>query len=222
MSLLVVGSIAFDSIETPHGSAERVLGGSAAYLSYAASFFTQTRLMGPVGEDFGQDVLDEFKARGIDTTGVVRLPGKTFFWHGKYLEDMDRRETIRVDQNVLGNYEPVVPEKYRDSDYIFLANASPDLQLKVLEQIPRRKLVFCDTMNLWIETYRDNLVRLLKKVDGIMLNEDEARMLTDDKSTTLVAAGRRIRQMGPEHVIIKKGEHGALLLTGDEVFAIPA
>ncbi len=222
MSLLVVGSIAFDSIETPHGNAERVLGGSAAYLSYAAAFYTKTRLMGPVGDDFPQEALDVFGEQGIDTSGVARLPGKTFFWHGRYLDNMDRRETIQVDQNVLGQYTPVVPEKFRDSEYIFLANAQPSLQLKVLEQVPRRKLAFCDTMNLWIETEREGLLELLKKVDGIVLNEDEARLVTGAGCPTLVAAGRQIQKMGPEHVVIKKGEHGALLLTGEDVFAIPA
>ncbi len=222
MSLLVVGSIAFDSIDTPHGSAERVLGGSASYLSYASAFFTETRLMGPVGDDFPQAAIDVFVNQGVDTAGIEKMPGKTFFWHGKYHENMDHRETLQVDQNVLGEYNPTVPEKFRDSEYIFLANAQPSLQMHVLNQMPHKKLAFCDTMGLWIETQRAGLVELLAKVDGIVLNEDEARMLTDAACTTLVAAGRRIQQMGPKHVVIKKGEHGALLLTGEHVFAIPA
>ncbi len=222
MSLLVVGSIAFDSIETPHGSAQRVLGGSASYLSYAAAFFTDTRLMGPVGEDFPQETIDVFANHGVDTAGIEKMPGKTFFWHGKYHGNMDRRDTLQVDQNVLGEYNPTVPEKYRDSEYIFLANAQPSLQIHVLDQMPHAKLVFCDTMKLWIETQCAGLTELLKKVDGVVLNEEEARLLTDTACPTLVAAGRRIQKMGPDHVVIKKGEHGALLLTGEHVFAIPA
>jgi sugar/nucleoside kinase (ribokinase family) len=222
MSLLVVGSVAFDSIDTPHGKVERVLGGSGTYLSYAASLYTDVRLIGVVGDDFTDEHMSVLKKRGIDLSGLKRVKGKTFFWHGRYFSDMNERETLKVDLNVFGEYEPELPEKFRDSEYVFLANARPALQMKVREQLKKPRLVFCDTMDLWIETKRDELVKLLGMVDGVVLNDGEARKLTENKCPTLIAAGRRIMGMGPRYVIIKKGEHGALLLAKEGVFATAA
>jgi len=222
MSLLVVGSVAFDSIDTPHGRAERVLGGSGTYLAYAASLYTRVRLIGAVGDDFTEEHVDILRQRGIDLSGLQRKKGKTFFWHGRYFADMNERETLKVELNVFGDYEPELPEKFRDSEYVFLANARPALQIKVRKQLKKPRLVFCDTMDLWIETERDELMSLLGMVDGIVLNDGEARKLTENNFPTLIGAGRQIMRFGPKYVIVKKGEHGALLLTPDGVFATAA
>ena len=220
MSLLVVGSIAFDSIETPKGSVEDALGGSATFFAYAASFFTKPRLVGVVGDDFPAEHRQLLSARDIDTTGLVTQPGKTFRWKGRYHQDMNTRDTIAVHLNVLNTFDPVLPEPFRDSSHVFLANSSPVLQKKVLEQIHRPQLVMADTMDLWIETQQDELMSLLPELDGLLLNDSEARLLSEDDN--LVRAGQAIRQMGPKFVIIKKGEHGAVLFSEDGVFAIPA
>ena len=220
MSLLVVGSIAFDSIETPKGSVEDALGGSATFFSYAASFFTKPRLVGVVGDDFPAEHRQLLSARNIDTTGLVTQTGKTFRWKGRYHQDMNTRDTIAVHLNVLNTFDPVLPETFRDSSHVFLANSSPVLQKKVLEQIHRPQLVMADTMDLWIETQQDELMSLLPELDGLLLNDGEARLLSEDDN--LVRAGQAIRQMGPKFVIIKKGEHGAVLFSEDGVFAIPA
>ena len=220
MSLLVVGSIAFDSIETPKGSVEDALGGSATFFSYAASFFTKPRLVGVVGDDFPAEHRQLLSARDIDTTGLVTQTGKTFRWKGRYHQDMNTRDTIAVHLNVLNTFDPVLPEPFRDSSHVFLANSSPVLQKKVLEQIHRPQLVMADTMDLWIETQQDELMSLLPELDGLLLNDSEARLLSEDDN--LVRAGQAIRQMGPKFVIIKKGEHGAVLFSEDGVFAIPA
>jgi len=220
MSLLVVGSIAFDSIETPKGSVEDALGGSATFFSYAASFFTKPRLVGVVGDDFPAEHRQLLSARDIDTTGLVTQTGKTFRWKGRYHQDMNTRDTIAVHLNVLNTFDPVLPESFRDSSHVFLANSSPVLQKKVLEQIHRPQLVMADTMDLWIETQHDELMLLLPELDGLLLNDSEARLLSEDDN--LVRAGQAIRQMGPKFVIIKKGEHGAVLFSEDGVFAIPA
>ena len=222
MSLLVVGSIAFDSIDTPHGNVERVLGGSATYLAYAASLYTDVRLVGAVGEDFTDEYMDVLRERNIDLDGLQRRKGKSLFWHGRYMDDMNERETVEIDLNVFSDYEPVVPDDFRDSKYVFLANARPALQMEAREQLRNPRLVLCDTMDLWIETTRGELMELLKRVDGLVLNDGEARLLTNNKYPTLVAAGKRIMDFGPKYVIIKKGEHGAMLLTHDGIFAVPA
>ena len=220
MSLLVVGSIAFDSIETPKGSVEDALGGSATFFAYAASFFTKPRLVGVVGDDFPAEHRQLLSARDIDTTGLVTQTGKTFRWKGRYHQDMNTRDTIAVHLNVLNTFDPVLPEPFRDSSHVFLANSSPVLQKKVLEQIHRPQLVMADTMDLWIETQHDELRSLLPELDGLLLNDSEARLLSEDDN--LVRAGQAIRQMGPKFVIVKKGEHGAMLFSEDGVFAIPA
>ena len=220
MSLLIVGSLAFDSIETPNGSVEDALGGSAAYSAFCASFFTKPRLISVVGEDFPDAHRQLFAAHGVDLTGVVTKPGKTFRWKGRYHQDMNTRETLAVHLNVFGDFEPVLPDSYRDSTHVFLANGSPVLQAKVLDQVHRPKLVLADTMDLWIETQRDELLALLPRLDGLLMNDSEARMLTEEDN--LVRAGQAIRKLGPKFAIIKKGEHGAMLFSEDGVFAIPA
>jgi sugar/nucleoside kinase (ribokinase family) len=220
MSLLVVGSIAFDSIETPKGSVEDALGGSATFFAYAASFFTKPRLVSVVGEDFPPEHRQLLNGRNIDTTGLITQPGKTFRWKGRYHQDMNTRDTIAVHLNVFGTYDPILPEPFRDSTHVFLANSSPVLQKKVLEQVHRPQLIMADTMDLWIETQHDELLSLLPDLDGLVLNDGEARLLSEDDN--LVRAGQAIRKMGPKFVIIKKGEHGAMLFSEDGIFAIPA
>lgn len=221
MSLLVVGSLAFDSIETPTGKADDVLGGSATYFSYAASFFTKPRLVSVVGQDFPKEHLEMLQGRGIDTAGLqIQASGKTFRWKGRYHQDMNTRDTLEVHLNVLETFDPKVPEAFRDSPFVFLANSSPDVQLKVLEQVRRPKLIMADTMDLWIREFRDDLLKLFPKLDGLVLNDSEAQLLTEQDN--LVKAGHVVRKLGPKFVIIKKGEHGAMLFSPDGVFVIPA
>src|SRR5262249_19576933 len=219
-SLLVVGSIAFDSIETPNGTADDVLGGSASFFSYTASFFTTPRLVGVVGEDFPDEFRQLRASRLIDTAGLVTQPGKTFRWKGRYHHDMNTRDTLEVHLNVFGTFDPVLPSAFRDSTHVFLANGSPVLQAKVLEQVRQPKLVMADTMDLWIETQHDELMALLPRLDGLLLNDSEARLLTSDDN--MIRAGEAVRKMGPKFVIIKKGEHGALLFSDEGVFVTPA
>jgi cytidine kinase len=221
MALLVVGSIALDSVETPHGVVDNALGGSATYFSYAASFFTPVRLVGVVGEDFPAEHREMLHSRKIDTSGlVVEKGGKTFRWRGKYEGDMNLAETLEVHLNVLGTFDPNLSPTFAETPFVFLANGSPVMQLKVLRQAKSRKLVVADTMNFWIETQRDELYALLKEVDGLVLNDGEARLLTDE--INLVRAGRKVLELGPTFVIIKKGEHGALFLSAGESFVMPA
>jgi sugar/nucleoside kinase (ribokinase family) len=220
MSLLVVGSIAIDSIETPGGSVEDALGGSATYFSYAASFFAQPRLVGVVGRDFPDRYRQVFQSRRIDLTGLVTQDGQTFRWKGRYHRDMNTRDTLELHLNVFGTFEPMLPPPYRDSTHVFLANGSPVLQGRVLDQIKSPKLVMADTMDFWIETQRNELMALLPRLDGLLLNDSEARLLTE--LDNLVQAGEAIRRMGPQFVIIKKGEDGAMLFSHDGVFVVPA
>jgi sugar/nucleoside kinase (ribokinase family) len=220
MSLLVVGSIAFDSVLTPTRTVDDVLGGSATFFSYAASFFTQPRLVGVVGEDFPEVHRKMLAERGIDTAGLSVQPGKTFRWKGRYHEDMNTRDTLEVHLNVFGTFNPVLPERFRDSTHVFLANGSPGIQAKVLDQVAHPEFVMADTMDLWIETQHDELVALLPRLDGLLLNDSEAKLLT--KQDNLVRAGEAVRKMGPKFVIIKKGEHGAMLFSNDGVFVVPA
>jgi len=221
MAVLVVGSIAFDTVETPFGEAKDELGGSAIYFSYAASLFCPTRLVGVVGSDFSASHLEELSRRGIDTRGVeVVEGGETFRWSGRYGYDLNDRTTLSTELNVFSDFHPKLPDKYRDSEYVFLANIDPELQLEVLAQMERPRLVACDTMNLWIETKRDALVRLLGQVDIVVFNDAEARQLTGEYS--FVKAARSLHQMGCRAVVIKKGEHGCLLFTPEGHFAAPA
>jgi sugar/nucleoside kinase (ribokinase family) len=219
-ALLVVGSIAFDSIETPGGVVDDALGGSATYFTYAASFFTRPRLVGVVGEDFPDEHRRLFAERHIDTAGLVTLPGKTFRWKGRYHQDMNTRDTLEVHLNVFGTFQPVLPAAFRDSTHVFLANSSPVVQGQVLDQVSKPKLVLADTMDLWIETQRDELLTLLPRLDGLFLNDSEARLLTEEDN--MVRAGRAVRRLGPKFVILKKGEHGAMLFSDDGVFVVPA
>jgi len=220
MSLLVVGSLAFDSVETPYGKVENVLGGSAVFFSYAASFFTEVRVVGVVGKDFPDAFRDILRERPIDISGVKEVDGKTFRWSGAYEGDMNQAETRHVELNVLGEFEPEVPEQFADSDFVFLANASPSVQMRVLESVKFPKFAVADTMNYWIENDRDDLLELLKRVDGLVLNDGEARMLTG--VANLIAAAKKISAMGPRYVIVKKGEHGSLLVSEHGVFVLPA
>jgi len=220
VSLLVVGSVAFDSVETPFGMASDVLGGSAVYFSYAASFFAPVRLVGVVGQDFPAQHIEQLQAHGIDTSGLVTRPGATFRWKGRYQGAMDSAETLAVELNVFGEFEPDIPERFRATPYVFLANGSPRLQRHVLGQMHQPKVSFCDTMNLWIATERDELVRLLSEVDGLVINEGEAVQLTG--CTNLVAAGKQIARLGPSIVVVKKGSHGALLFADGTCCPLPA
>jgi sugar/nucleoside kinase (ribokinase family) len=209
MSVLVVGSIAIDAVKTPVEEHSELLGGSASYAALAASFFSPVRLVGVVGNDFPNSEFDFWKAHNIDTQGVQRANGKTFRWSGEYSWDLNTRETRSIDLNVFEHFKPVLPEAYRRTDFILLANIAPSLQAHVLEQIERPRFVVADTMDLWIETARPDLDALLKRVDLLILNDSEAREMT--KETSLIKAGRRIQKTGPSYVAIKKGEHGALL-----------
>ncbi len=220
MSVLVVGTVAIDSIETPHGSAERVLGGSAVYFAWAASFFTRVSLVGVIGEDFPTEYRKLLEDRGIDLGGLTTRPGgKTFYWKGRYHEDMNHRDTLEVQLNVIADYDPVLPSHYRKIPYLFLGNSSPVLHLRVLEQMERPQLVLADTMNFWIESQRPDLLRLLPRLDGLVLNDEEARLLSQDDN--LIRAGKKVRAMGPKFVIVKKGEHGSFLFSQDGVFVLP-
>lgn len=221
MSLLVVGSVALDSVETPTEKRDDVLGGSAVFFSYAASYFTPVQLVGVVGEDWPGEHTKLLQAQGIDTAGLTIEKGeKTFRWRGKYLPNMNDRETLEVHLNVFEKFNPVLPAAYRASKYVFLANGSPVLQMKVLDQVPQAVLKVADTMDLWINIQRDELMQLLKRLDGLVLNDSEAKLLTGDEN--LVRAGHKVRELGPKFVIIKKGEHGAMFFSRDETYVMPA
>ncbi len=221
MPLLVVGSIGIDTIEAPTGVATDVLGGAATYFSYAASFFTPVRLVGVVGEDFPAEHRRLLESRKIDTAGLdVRRGGKTFRWRGRYSADMNSRETLEVHLNVLADFNPRLPESYRAAPFVFLANGAPATQLAVLEQMHAPRLAVADTMDLWIKTQHDDLLRLLKRIDGLVINDQEARMLAG--TDNLVRAGRAIQAMGPRFVVLKKGEHGAMFFSRDETYVMPA
>lgn len=220
MSVVVVGSLALDSIKTPFGEKKDILGGSATYFSYAASFFTEVKLVGVIGKDFPRTHLDLLKKRGIDLAGLQVAEGETFRWSGSYEYDMNAAKTLDTRLNVFGSFKPSLPDSYRDADCVFLANIDPELQLEVLTQVRRPKLVAADTMNLWINIKKDKVLELLKRIDLMVLNDGEARQLTGEAG--LVKAGRKIQSWGPAHVVIKKGEHGALLFSKKSVYAAPA
>jgi sugar/nucleoside kinase (ribokinase family) len=219
-SLLVVGSIAFDSIETPNGSVDEALGGSATYFAIAASFFAPPRLVGVVGQDFPAQHRQMFADHGVDIAGLTTLPGETFRWKGRYHQDMNTRDTLAIHLNVFAAFDPELPEHFRDSSHVFLANGTPALQAKVLSQVRRPQLVLADTMDLWINTQRNDLLALLPRLDGLLLNDSEAQLLTGEDN--LVRAGQAVRRLGPKFVILKKGEHGAMLFSADGVFVMPA
>lgn len=221
MSLIVTGSIGIDTIHTPIGQAPDVLGGSAIYFAAAASFYGPVRLVGAVGDDFPDELEKPFHHFNIDLAGMEKRQGsKTFRWTGKYLDNMNDRETLSVDLNVLAEDLPPVPAAFKDSQYLFLANTHPGGQLALLEQFPAAKLVVADTMDLWIQTEKDLLTTLLGKIDGLVLNDSEAHLLTGE--TNIVKAGEAVLAMGPKFVVIKKGEHGAFLLHQHGAVALPA
>ena len=221
MPLLVVGSIALDSVDTPQQSRDGLLGGSAVYFSYAASYFTSVRLVGAVGEDWPPEHTRLLQSRRIDTRGLQVIPGgATFRWRGKYFANMNDRETLEVQLNVLGDFEPVLPDDFRRSPFVFLANGSPAMQLKVLDQCIGPRLVVADTMDLWIREENADLMEVLTRVDGLVLNDSEAKLLTGEEN--LVLAGHKVRQLGPKFVVIKKGEHGAMFFSEFETYVLPA
>ncbi|MDE0960261.1 MAG: PfkB family carbohydrate kinase [Planctomycetota bacterium] len=221
MSLVVVGSVAFDSIETPDGSVQNALGGSAVHFSLAASLFGPVQLVGVVGEDFPEDRHQLLRNRGICTAGLEVIPGgETFRWSGKYFDDMDQRETLTCDLNVFEKFKPEIPAAYRDTGFLFLGNGAPVTQSSVLNQMNSAPFTMVDTMNFWIHQDRSELVELLGKVDALVLNDEEAYLLTQEKN--LVRAGRKIREMGPRFVIAKKGQHGATIFHEDGEMALPA
>jgi sugar/nucleoside kinase (ribokinase family) len=220
MSLLVVGSIALDTVKTPVEEHADLVGGSASYAALGASFFSPVKLVGVVGKDFPESEFDFWKSRMIDVHGVQRVDGKTFRWSGEYAWDLNTRETRSVALNVFEHFKPALPESYRQSDFALLANIAPALQSHVLDQMEKPRFVVADTMDLWIETTRKDLDALLPRVDLLILNDSEARQIT--KETSLIKAGRSIRKLGPRYVAIKKGEHGALLFGEDEFFSCGA
>lgn len=216
MSLVIVGSVAFDTIETPYGRREKIVGGSGKYCSLAASFFTQPMIVSVVGEDFPEEVIDLFKKRKIDTKGIEVRSGKTFHWEGRYGNDPNQRTTIRTELNVFEDFSPQLPPDYRPAELVFLANIDPDQQEEILNQAKEPKLTAMDTINLWINLKPDSLLRVLERVDMFFGNEEEIRMLSQE--VNLVKAGRKLLERGPSFIIIKKGEHGALVLGKEFVF----
>ena len=228
MSITVVGSVAYDSIETPAGRRERCLGGAATYFSLAASFFTDVRVIAVVGEDFGPEQEAVFKARNIDTRGIEHTPGKSFFWEGSYLENLNEAKTHNTELNVFASFEPKIPDAYRDSDFLFLANIDPILQRRVREAMPQVKLVAGDTMNYWIKDHRPALLEVLEGLDVLLINDTEARMLAGNDN--LVQAARAVRALGPRALVVKHGEYGATLFddsapngeSAERIFKAPA
>jgi sugar/nucleoside kinase (ribokinase family) len=218
--LLVVGSVALDSVETPFGAREEVLGGSATYFSAAASLLTPVAVVGVVGEDFPLAQLEFLRARGVALDGLERVPGKTFRWKGRYGFDLNTAQTLDTQLNVFADFNPRLGERERKADRLFLGNIDPDLQMRVLEQVERPKLVCADTMNFWIERKRDSLLRLLPRIDVLLVNDAEARELAGEAN--IVKAASAIERMGARAVCIKRGEYGALLVSGKEVFYAPA
>ncbi|MGB1241487.1 MAG: PfkB family carbohydrate kinase [Chitinophagales bacterium] len=222
-NILVVGSMAFDDIETPFGKSNKIIGGAATYIAYTASYFTQNiQLVSVVGGDFPNEVIDELKERGVNTDGLqIKANEKSFFWSGKYHLDMNTRDTLVTELNVLGTFDPVLPQNYKDADFVMLGNLSPDVQRKVVEQMDERpKLIAMDTMNFWMDIAREELNKTLKMIDVLIINDEETRQLTGEHS--LVKGAKKIFEMGPKYLIIKKGEHGALLFHGNQIFFTPA
>jgi len=212
--------MAYDSVKTPFGERDLALGGSATYFSVCASYFTKVMLVAVIGEDFANEDLEMLQARGIDTTGVTRAEGKSFHWKGEYGFDLNEAKTLDTQLNVLAGFDPVLPEAYRDAKYLFLANIDPSLQRKVLDQMNDVKLVALDTMNFWIDGAVDELRKTLERIDILIINEGEARMLA--KTPNMVQAAKQITSMGPKTLIVKRGEYGALLFNDGEIFSAPA
>ena len=224
MSLLVVGTVAFDDIETPFGKSDKIIGGAATYIGLAASYFADNiQLVSTVGDDFPKSMIQIMERKGIQTEGLqIHAGKKSFFWAGKYHNDMNTRDTLATELNVLADFDPVLPNSYQNPDFVMLGNLTPSVQMRVLEQIPNRpKLVVMDTMNFWMDTAMDELKETIAKVDVLTINDEEARQLSGEYS--LVAAAKKIMAMGPKYLVIKKGEHGALLFNqNNEAFFVPA
>lgn len=221
MSLLVVGTVAIDNVQTPNARQDNLLGGSATHFSYAASFFTQVRLVSVVGEDWPAEHTELLKSRDIDVSGLeVIKGGKSFRWTGRYEPNMNDRESLETHLNVFADFDPKLSPQNQESKFVFLANGVPAVQMRVLEQVPGRRLVVADTMELWIQTVHDDVLELLRRVDGLVINDSEAKMLAGTEN--LVLAGHRVREMGPKFVVIKKGEHGAMFFSEYETYVLPA
>lgn len=220
MSILVVGSVAFDSIETPFGKVDEVLGGSATYFSTSASFFTDVSLVAVVGEDFPDKHRQMLIDRGIDLTGLKSAPGETFRWKGRYGYDLNEAHTLDTQLNVFETFKPEIPVSYKDAEYVFLANIDPELQLDVLQQVEKPKLIACDTMNFWIEGKREALLKTLEHVDVLLINEGEVRQLADEPN--LRKAAQIILAMGPKSLVVKRGEYGVIMFSEHSIFAAPA
>jgi sugar/nucleoside kinase (ribokinase family) len=220
MSILVVGSVAFDSISTPFGNAPEILGGSASYFSVAASYFAPVRLVAVVGEDFDDQHLEPFILKSVDVRGLEKVPGQTFRWGGEYSHDMNERTTLYTHLNVFADFAPKIHSDYLDSQYVFLGNIDPQLQRDVLSQIPKPRMVACDTMNFWISRQRESLLETLKLVDILLINDQEVRQLSGEFN--LLKAASRVLEMGPKTLVIKRGEYGALMISEKGLFWVPA
>jgi len=221
MSIVVVGSVALDSVETPHGKVQNALGGSATYFSVSASFFTNdVKLVAVIGEDFPNEHIEFLKSRGIDLEGLEQVKGKTFRWAGRYGANLSGAETLATELNVFESFSPKIPDSYKSAEYVFLANINPELQLDVLRQMKNAKLIVCDTMNLWIAERKEKLFETIKHVDILIINDAEARQLTGEQKVDMAA--RKILEYGPSRVVVKKGEHGAITLTDKTYFSSPA
>lgn len=220
MGILVVGSVAYDSIETPFGQRDRILGGSGTYFSTSASFFTDVSLVAVVGEDFEQEHVDFLASRNIDLKGLSRVPGNTFHWKGRYGYDLNEAQTLETHLNVFETFRPVIPADYAESDYLFLANIDPELQMEVLCQVKSPRLVACDTMNFWISSKPEALKKVLAKVDVVIINEGEARQFAGEPN--LIKAARSILALGVKTLVVKRGEYGVLMFSGSTVFSAPA
>ncbi|UIR56646.1 PfkB family carbohydrate kinase [Sphingobacterium sp. SRCM116780] len=223
MSLVVMGTVAFDAIETPFGKTDKIVGGAGTFAALSASFlYDHVKLVGVIGEDFGADNLNIIKSKGIDVEGIQIIEGgKSFFWAGKYHNDMNSRDTITTELNVLENFDPIIPESYQDCEFLLLGNATPQVQMTTLDRLKNKpKLVVLDTMNFWMDIAMDDLKAVLKRVDVLTINDAEARQLSGEYA--LVKAAEAILQMGPKYLIIKKGEHGALLFGEGQIFSAPA
>ncbi|HSB32917.1 MAG TPA: PfkB family carbohydrate kinase [Nitrospirota bacterium] len=220
MSLLVVGTVALDSVKTPFGNVDNALGGSATYFSTSASYFTDVRLVAVIGEDFPKEHIQFLRSKAIDTRGLEIQKGETFRWKGEYSYDLNEARTLATDLNVLATFKPRIADDYRDSEVVFLANVDPEIQLDVLKQVKKPKLVACDTMNYWIASKPDALQRMLREVDLLTINEAEIRQLAEEAS--LVKAAKRVQAMGPKTIVVKQGSYGALMFNGHSVFSAPA
>jgi sugar/nucleoside kinase (ribokinase family) len=219
MSLIVVGSVAYDGVETPHGKVDRILGGSCTYIALSASYFTKTGIVAVVGDDFAERDIQFLQGRGIDLDGLERVPGKTFFWAGVYSADMNERTTLTTDLNVFADFNPKLPESYRGAPYLLLGNIQPELQQSVLKQMRAPKLAGGDTMNYWIADFREQLVATIREWDFLLINDGEARMLSGENNLRKAAA--KILDMGPHTIVIKRGEYGAILFRREGHFMVP-